>query len=170
VVRDAVHLDEAIAALGVAVRERAAVLADAEASRSELTAVNAALVRKVAHLVNLDDGAIDESAAQVWRAKFDAQRADLDRSVAELRETLALFCQQAYPEKEALDPITRVPRKHSLRLVINQLLEAYASGESTYVSCEHVWPPYVELLLRANIAEIHAQDNRLLCLVDFRGH
>jgi hypothetical protein len=114
--------------------------------------------------------AIDESAAQLWRAKFDAQRADLDHSVAELRETLALFCQQAYPEKEAPDPITRVPRKHSLRLVINQLLEAYASGESTYVSCEHVWPPYVELLLRANIAEIHAQDNRLLCLVDFRGH
>lgn len=170
VVRDVVQLEETVAALQGELSERLAVLADAEQSNGELQAVYDALKRRIdanadasAHRHAVD---VSEGAALAWHERLEQRRAELDASLKSLRQTLALFIRHGYPDLEAADPATGLPRVHSLRTLVNALVEGYL-GDNPYVLTEHAWPPYVELLLRAHVAELHPDDKRFMRLVDF---
>jgi hypothetical protein len=169
VVRDAVQLEETLAALRCELRERRAVLQDAE--QSQLAAVYEALVAKVNSMHDYADHrqAVDvsEGVALAWAERIEMRRRQLARTAKELQQMLALFISKGYPPVDKPDPVTGLPRTHSLRVLVNKLIEAYLNGESPWVSMEHAWAPYVELLLRSNVAELHEHDKGWMRLVDF---
>jgi hypothetical protein len=171
VVRDAVQLEETLAALRCELRERRAVLQDAEQSQTELAAVYEALVAKVNSMHDYADHrqAVDvsEGVALAWAERIEMRRRQLARTAKELQQMLALFISKGYPPVDKPDPVTGLPRTHSLRVLVNKLIEAYLNGESPWVSMEHAWAPYVELLLRSNVAELHEHDKGWMRLVDF---
>jgi hypothetical protein len=172
VVRDAVQLEETLAALRWELRERRAVLQDAEQSQSELAAVYEALVAKANSMQDYVDHHQTEDAyegvAMAWSERLDVRRRELTQTAKDLQRMLTLFIQNGYPPVDQPDPVTGLPRTHSLRVLVNKLIEAYLNdGESPYVPIEHAWAPYVELLLRSNVAELHDRDQRFMRLVDF---
>ena len=151
-------LQQRTEALEARVAELTAAVAAQRAIRAELEKRSASLEQTEAgntqHLMATD--------------KVLAAREALEAENSALKEALVHFLTKYYPPPATPDAAGY--RYPSLLSLVQELLRRYeaagGSGPERYVATTDAWPLYVELLLRAGVAEKHPSDSSRLRLAD----
>lgn len=179
------ELDQALALLRRQLHHATHALARERELRAEAQTIGEALTRQLQQHPH-------EATSQEEREEMIGRVKQLRECNAALREGLLAFADRIYPPPSAgasQEPITKRPRAveegppppyASLRETLAELLDAAQKREKTTkakttkkdadgwvemsTDGRRLWPHYVELLLRAGIAQKHPKDSSLLHL------
>jgi len=95
----------------------------------------------------------------------------LEKDTNEIKQLLFEFLAEYFPKPSSNSSSTssKASQYWSLQEIIQQLITKQEEDpEDPYVlKNEHHYGPYIELLLRAKVAQVHPKDNRYIRLVDF---
>ena len=161
------------AALGVMYRQAEqlrAEQAELETLVRELTTVNQALEARFAELADAGPPALAEGEL----SRIDLACNEGLSAQQQLKTGIKKFLDQYYPAPERTAKDSHLPPLQSLKQLLNDLIrvEAAAREDPTrdfsegYVKLNEThWPPYVELLVRAGVAEVHPEDSSRLRLI-----